>query len=183
MNVSRILKATEVATIAHHGQVRKFGGDPYITHPLRVAQSVYQFQRQLPKEANVEDVVIAALLHDTLEDTTLSEDRIQKLFGDNVLRLVKEVTSIKSEMDKFAGKTEYLVDKMQHMSADALFLKMLDRLDNVTSLAFQFCQDPKYPAFAKTTFEATRVILKSVQFPAEYHYLKNLIMASLPYDR
>lgn len=181
MDVWRILKATEVATIAHRGQVRKFGGDPYITHPLRVAQTVHVFQSMLPKGANVEDVMIAALLHDALEDTTLSEDRIQMLFGDNVLRLVKEVTSIKSDMDKFAGKTEYLVDKMQHMSADALFLKMLDRLDNVTSLEkeFGFCQDPEFATFVKKTFDATRVILESVQFPASYQPLKQLIASKI----
>lgn len=170
MNVLRILQAVEVATSAHHGQVRKFTDEPYINHPVRVAQAVIKRQLLLPATANVEDVVIAALFHDTLEDTKLPEDKIKTEFGENVLRLVKEVTSIPQDMAKFAGKTEYLIDKMNRMSKDALFLKLMDRDDNVASCAraVHLADDPDFRAFAKKTGAATLLILAATEIPDEY---------------
>lgn len=87
-------KAKLFADKAHTavGQKRKYTGDPYIIHPIAVAELVATV-------TDDESVIAAALLHDTLEDTKTTEDDIRKAFGEDVLQLVKEVTDISKPTD------------------------------------------------------------------------------------
>lgn len=121
--------AARFAASAHSGQTRA-GGLPYISHPVRVANIVKKYKNSKELDA----LLSAAFLHDTVEDTDTTEEQLQKMFGDLVASLVKELTSDKEEIDK-VGKQQYLSNKMNNMSSWALVIKLADRLDNVHDIA------------------------------------------------
>jgi len=121
--------ALVTATRAHSGQFRR-GGAPYISHPARVAQHV---QRVKGDSHKADDLIAAAYLHDTLEDTDMTEKQILDQFGPNVLNLVFELTSDEEELKRL-GKTAYLQKKFSGISSWALVIKLSDRLDNVSDL-------------------------------------------------
>lgn len=122
-------EALQFATKAHAGQTRS-GGEPYITHPMRVADSIKQYK----KSHNLDALINAALLHDTLEDTDTTHEALQDLFGGLTASLVKELTSDPEQIKKM-GKANYLAHKMAAMSSYALVIKLADRLDNVRDIA------------------------------------------------
>lgn len=118
------------ATQAHAGQTRS-GGDPYIGHPVRVAHIVKQYKQS----HNIDELIAAAYLHDTIEDTDTTHEALHDLFGGLVASLVLELTSDLEEIKKL-GKKEYLAKKMAHdMSSYGLVIKLADRLDNVQDIA------------------------------------------------
>ncbi len=118
-----ISKAIEFAKAAHNGQIRKFTNEPYITHPLRVSDKIKTLTQN-------NTLTIAAILHDTLEDTQATENQIENLFGEQIKNLVIELTSNKEKI-KQTNKQNYLANKMKNsMSKEALIIKLADRLDN-----------------------------------------------------
>jgi len=118
-----VFKAKEFATKKHEGQKRKFNGKPYITHPQAVADLVKKFGGNHEMQA-------AAFLHDTLEDTDTTEEELRQEFGDVVTDYVMELTN--PPISDKSQKGKILVDKMNKMSAGALFIKLVDRLNNVS---------------------------------------------------
>lgn len=112
----------------HAGQTRS-DGSPYLNHPERVAVAVSRFA----DTHDLDSLISAALLHDTIEDTDTTEEDLKRLFGGLVASIVKELTSDKDEIAK-VGKTEYLSKKMAAMSSFALIVKLADRLDNVSDI-------------------------------------------------
>jgi guanosine-3',5'-bis(diphosphate) 3'-pyrophosphohydrolase len=126
-----VRQALQFATDAHSGQKRS-GGEPYIGHPVRVAQTI---EKHKSKSKNLDALVAAAYLHDTIEDTGTTHEDLEKMFGALVASLVQELTSDKEQIAKM-GKSEYLAKKMAHdMSSYALVIKLADRLDNVQDIA------------------------------------------------
>ncbi len=121
------LKAIIFATEKHEGQMRKGSGLPYITHPLTVANIVSSFK----KSKNLDQLVAAAILHDTLEDTDTSFAEIAKTFTPMIASLVLELTSDKEQI-ALVGKAEYMKKKWVGMSSYALTLKLADRLHNIS---------------------------------------------------
>ncbi len=121
-------EALQYATQAHAGQTRS-GGDPYITHPMRVADHIKQYKQS----HNLDALISAAYLHDTLEDTDTTHEALHDLFGGLVASLVKELTSDPEQIKKM-GKAQYLAHKMAAMSSYALVIKLADRLDNVKDI-------------------------------------------------
>ncbi|MBT8064030.1 MAG: bifunctional (p)ppGpp synthetase/guanosine-3',5'-bis(diphosphate) 3'-pyrophosphohydrolase [Xanthomonadales bacterium] len=128
--VALILKAYEVAEAAHRGQTRKTG-EPYIFHPVAVAQILANMRMD-------HDSIAAAILHDTIEDTPLSWDDIQEQFGPEIANLVEGVT----KLDKMKFRTRIEADAesfrklMLAMSRDlrVIFIKLADRLHNMRTL-------------------------------------------------
>jgi (p)ppGpp synthase/HD superfamily hydrolase len=114
------------ATQKHEGQVRKLSKDPYIVHPINVANILKALNEK-------DDVVKAAYLHDTIEDTNTTFEEINEKFGKKVADLVQELTSNRSAI-KEEGKAQYLAKKMNNMSAEALTIKFADRFDNISDL-------------------------------------------------
>lgn len=135
-------KALKFASKAHRKQSRS-DGKAYITHPYEVASIVKQFKQS----NNIDDLVAAAYLHDTLEDTNATMADLTKMFGGLVASMVKELTSDKDVIDK-KGKTDYLKDKMANMSSWSLVVKLADRLHNVSDLSTAKSEDwaKKYKA-------------------------------------
>lgn len=110
--------AQEIATEAHKGQFRKFTekGQPYIIHPERVAQNVPEEYRP------------AAWLHDVLEDTSVSEERLRTIFPKEVVDVVVILTHRKKEENYF----EYIMRIAQ--DPKAITIKLADLRDNLNSL-------------------------------------------------
>jgi (p)ppGpp synthase/HD superfamily hydrolase len=124
----RLLLAFQFAERAHRGQVRKYTGEPYISHPIEVAQLVASV---LPDE----DAVIAALLHDTVEDCGVTLEQIRKPFGDVAAQFVHEVTDI-SRKEHGNRNTRKALDR-QHLSlasGPGKTVKLADLISNTQSI-------------------------------------------------
>lgn len=122
------MRALRFATIKHKDQIR-FDGSPYINHPIRVSNNVRRFKKSKMKS----ELVAAAYLHDTLEDTDTTYEELIRIFGVSCASLVLEVTS-NQELKQLVGKTKYLEILMKNMSSYALVIKLCDRLDNIRDL-------------------------------------------------
>ena len=85
-------RALEFATAAHHGQERKYGAGPYITHPIEVAEIVGTV-------TDDEITIAAAFLHDVVEDCDVSEQQIRDAFGADVAAVVRFVTGLATKAD------------------------------------------------------------------------------------
>ncbi|NUS71916.1 MAG: bifunctional (p)ppGpp synthetase/guanosine-3',5'-bis(diphosphate) 3'-pyrophosphohydrolase [Corynebacteriales bacterium] len=127
-NPSLIRHAYRVADQAHSGQMRK-SGEPYITHPLAVATIL----AQLGLDATT---LTAALLHDTVEDTTYTLEQLRNDFGDEVAHLVDGVTKL--EKVHFGGIAEAETTRKMILAAArdvrVLLIKLADRLHNMRTL-------------------------------------------------
>ncbi|HEX8368716.1 MAG TPA: HD domain-containing protein [Pyrinomonadaceae bacterium] len=127
-DLSKLLQAASFAAKRHSNQKRKGAdGEPYINHPLEVANL-------LASVGNVEDydVLIAALLHDTVEDTGTTGEEITGLFGANVCGMVLEVTDDKS-LPKAARK-QMQIEHAPHLSSGAKLVKLGDKISNITDI-------------------------------------------------
>lgn len=128
-----ILKAIKYASSKHKNEKRKVSGDPYIVHPFLVAELI----RKYKKSKHMEELIVAAILHDVLENTNTNFIEIATLFSPMVASLVFELTSDKNEIKKLKeqygdqAKNEYLKRKMLGMSSYALVIKLCDRLANI----------------------------------------------------
>lgn len=120
-----IYKAMKFAEVKHTGQRRKGSGADYITHPLAVSYLVASFKRS----KHLDEIICAAILHDTLEDTDATFVELAMQFTPLVASLVQELTTDKEECKK-QGKVEYLKKKMVGISNYGLVLKLCDRLHN-----------------------------------------------------
>ena len=125
---ARLLHAAVFAARHHSQQKRKGNGEPYISHPLQVAH-------QLAEVGGVTDVELlcAAILHDTVEDTDVTPDDVAREFGPAVAALVAEVTDDKS-LPKDERK-RLQIEHMPHRTPRAQMLKIADKTCNVRDLA------------------------------------------------
>jgi (p)ppGpp synthase/HD superfamily hydrolase len=123
-------KALEFAIKMHKGQKRKGTNMPYYRHPISVAENI----EEIKKSKNLELLMTAALLHDTVEDCPgVTIQQIAEKFGYYVAALVDELTSDKKQIEKI-GKTEYLKQKMEKLSSYGLVIKLADRRHNVEDM-------------------------------------------------
>lgn len=120
--------ALNFAQVAHKNQKRKYTNEPYVTHCISVANLVSEYDSS-------EHVVQAALLHDTVEDTDVTNDRIKLIFGERVAELVKELTDVSKPSDG-NRKVRKEIDR-QHLaksSSEAATIKLADLIDNTNSI-------------------------------------------------
>jgi len=116
------------ATKAHEGQVRKYTNDPYIVHPIAVADLV---ERHGGSEAQI----AAALLHDVVEDTTVTLDIVEATFGTEIADLVYWLTdSSKPEDGNRATRKAIDAKRLSRAPAEAQFVKVADLIDNTRSI-------------------------------------------------
>ena len=126
--MSLLLKAALFAAEKHSGQRRKNeAATPYINHPIEVAE-------YLSRVGGIEDeaILVAALLHDTIEDTDTGEDEIETLFGGDVLKLVLECTDDK-RLEKSERKRLQIVNAPKK-SPGAKQIKIADKSCNLRSI-------------------------------------------------
>ena len=126
-------KAVEYANAKHKYQKRK-DGSPYIIHPLAVAQVVAEIGLDM-------DAILAALLHDCIEDTDASHEDIEKLFGTTVAELVEGVTKLTRTdfTTSEQAQMESLRKMFMAMSKDirVVLIKIADRLHNMRTMQYQ----------------------------------------------
>src|SRR5215469_3717172 len=144
-DIRLLQRAYETAARWHSGQYRK-SGDPYITHPLAVAT-------QLADLGMDTTTLVAALLHDTVEDTDYTLEEIRADFGDEVALLVDGVTKLDKVKLGDAAKAETIRKMVVAMAKDprVLVIKLADRLHNMRTLTF--LPRPKQEQKAKETLE------------------------------
>ncbi len=138
-NLDRIRYAYYIAEHAHSGQSRS-SGEPYIMHPLAVAAILTDLHMD-------DDTLVAALLHDTLEDTELTAEEIEEVFGAEVRELVEGVTKLKfmpqqelTDRQRRVAETHRTAETLRKMllamakDFRVMVIKLADRLHNMQTL-------------------------------------------------
>ena len=132
-DLSRIRTAFDYAENAHHNQLRK-DGSPYVTHPLAAAEICAEMGLD-------EEAIIAALLHDTIEDTGVTHEDVAKLFGNTVADIVEGVTKLSRV--QYTSKEEEQMENLRKMllamakDIRVIIIKMADRLHNMRTMEYQ----------------------------------------------
>jgi len=129
-DAARVMRAYTMAEQAHHGQVRDEGA-PYIEHPLRVALIT-------ASELGLcdADLICAALLHDVVEDTSVTLSKVSETCGERVAHFVGLLTKEKfDDPEQKRAATRAYLNRIAEDSPEVLALKLADRLDNLRSVA------------------------------------------------
>ena len=133
LDTKRLFAAFQYADNAHSGQLRK-DGSPFVTHPLAVAEIVAELELDT-------DSIIAALLHDCIEDTGATHEDVAKLFGPTVAALVEGVTKLTrvTYTSKEEEQMENLRKMLMAMAKDirVILIKICDRLHNMRTMNYQ----------------------------------------------
>ena len=133
VDLGRVRAAFEVADRAHSGQRRK-AGTPYVTHCVAAAQICAEMGLD-------EDSVVAALLHDCIEDTSLSHDDIARQFGTGVADIVEGVTKLTRV--QFTSREDEQMENLRKMlmamakDIRVILIKIADRLHNMRTMEYQ----------------------------------------------
>lgn len=145
METSLTESALAFARERHAGQVRKDGRSPYVVHPTRVGEILRTHG------VRDEELLAAAVLHDTVEDTATSLDEIRARFGDRVARIVDAVTRRPDQTRRD------FTAQMETAPAEAVLVKLADRLDNLDDWQGM---DPSYlPTYALEAVDIVRAAL------------------------
>ena len=122
-----IERAMRVSIAAHEGQLRKgTEGVPYVVHPMHVAFMLARWGFE-------EDVIVAGLLHDVVEDCEAwTNERIEQEFGMHVASIVSQLTEDKTL--SWEERKRWAVEHVPHMSPEAASVKAIDKLHNMQSL-------------------------------------------------
>ena len=141
------LHATEFAARAHAGQVRKYTGHPYIWHPINVAVKLAAY-------TNDQEMIAAALLHDTVEDCDVTHDDIKSRFGPRVSQLVYELTNVAKKEDGNRA-ARMAIDRafMAKASPEAKTIRLADIYDNLKDIT------QADPGFARIYMKEKRLMM------------------------
>ncbi len=129
---AKVVDALRLSQDAHSNQLRK-SGDPFITHPLEVAKILTSIKLDA-------DSIVAGLLHDTLEDTNLNIEEINKKFGNEIVELVEGLTkinkySLRVKNQKFGENYKKLI-LATTKDLRVILVKLADRLHNMRTIHF-----------------------------------------------
>ena len=128
-----LLNKAYVYAMTAHGKQFRASGDPYFAHPLEVAAILTELKLDVP-------TIVTALLHDTIEDTLVTYEDVQKNFGDEIAGLVDGVTKL-SQLEVFSERTKQAENFRKLMLAitgdiRVLLVKLADRLHNMRTLGY-----------------------------------------------
>ncbi len=146
-NISVIRKAWEFCVSHHAGQTRA-SGEPYIVHPLEVAEVLAEMKLDAT-------AIAAALLHDAVEDTPATSEEIDQRFGDQVAHIVEGVTKI--DKIQFANREDRQAENVRKMllamvsDVRVVLIKLADRLHNMRTL--EHLQPDRQEAIARETLD------------------------------
>ena len=171
------LRAYNYSAVAHEGQFRK-GGAPYITHPLAVAEILASWHLDA-------QTLIAALLHDVVEDTGISSEDIANEFGKPVAQLVDGVTKLDKIQfeDKAQAQAENFRKMLLAMARDVrvILIKLADRLHNMRTL--EAMQPEKVSRIAQETLEIYAPIANRLGLNKVYQELEDIAFVHLHPNR
>ena len=125
-------RAIIFAVKAHHNTERRGKGFPYIVHPMEAVEIVATITPD-------QELLAAAALHDTIEDTDVTVEQIRTLFGNRIAELVHaesdQFTEGVSEEDSWHDRKQAAIDRLTHASHDAKIVAMGDKLSNMRAIA------------------------------------------------
>ena len=132
LNTSVLDRAILFAVKAHSGTERRGKGYPYIVHPLEAVEIVATMTKD-------QELLAAAVLHDTVEDTDVTVDQIRAEFGDRVAALVDaesdEMPTGVSEEDSWHARKQAAIDRLAKASREAKIVALGDKLSNMRAIA------------------------------------------------
>lgn len=130
-------RAIVFAVRAHAGTERRGKGFPYIVHPMEAVEIVATMTRD-------QELLAAAVLHDTVEDTDVTIGQIQAEFGDRVAALVASESDIMQEgvskADSWHVRKQAAIDRLTHASYDAKIVALGDKLSNMRAIARDYAE-------------------------------------------
>ena len=109
----------------YHGSQKRLSGEPYYSHPLAVAELV-------TPHCFKTDILVTSILHDTIEDTDLTKDRIEYIFDANIASKVDDLTRVK--IDRKISSAEMLELLWLQKKKELLLVKFFDRLHNIQTI-------------------------------------------------
>jgi len=186
--VELLKQAYQVARDAHEGQMRT-SGEPYITHPVAVARILADMRLD-------HETLMAALLHDTIEDTPVTKDELAELFSESIAELVEGVSKLDKLKfrDKKEAQAENFRKMMMAMTQDirVILIKLADRTHNMRTLGA--LRPDKRRRIARETLEiyapiANRLGIHNIKieledlgfqayYPMRYRVLKEVVKAA-----
>lgn len=132
LNTELLDRAIIFAVQAHAGTERRGKGYPYIVHPLEAVEIVATMTKD-------QELLAAAALHDTVEDTDVTLEQIQELFGSRIAALVAdesdEMPAGISEEESWHARKQAAIDRLSRASHDAKIVAMGDKLSNMRAIA------------------------------------------------
>lgn len=129
-----IEKADQLAVRAHEGQTRKESGAPYIMHPRAVAET-------LKTHGFRDEVIAAALVHDTVEDTSVTVEDVRRELGEEVARLVEPVTH--DDSLSWEEKKQKYIDTVRAASDEVKAISVADKIHNAQSFISGYAEQGK----------------------------------------
>ena len=130
-------RAIVFAVRAHAGTERRGKGFPYIVHPMEAVEIVATMTRD-------QELLAAAVLHDTVEDTDTTVEQIRTEFGDRIASLVASESDIVvdgvSEEDSWHARKQAAIDRLSHASRDAKIVALGDKLSNMRAIARDYAK-------------------------------------------
>ena len=119
--------AIEVAMKAHHKQLRKGTSIPYVTHPLAVGI-------MLAKIGCSDEVIVAGILHDTVEDTDITLDYIRDTFGNQVVKIVEGASEPEKTLP-WKDRKKHTIEFLKTAPLEVRLVACADKLHNINSIA------------------------------------------------
>ena len=172
-----LLNRAYVFAMKAHGSQKRASGDPYFSHPLEVAAILTEFK--------VDDAtIVAAMLHDTIEDTTVTREDVDKAFGEEIGGLVDGLTKL-GKLDfvtRHAQQAENFRKLLLAIADDArvLLVKLADRLHNMRTL--QFMPEAKRARIAEDTLDIYAPLAGRMGMQSMRNELEDLAFRSLMPD-
>lgn len=137
LDTSLLDRALVFAVRAHAGTERRGKGFPYIVHPLEAVEIVATMTRD-------QELLAAAALHDTVEDTDVTVEQIRAEFGERIASLVASESDIVlsgvSEEDSWHARKQAAIDRLARASRDAKMVALGDKLSNLRAIARDYAE-------------------------------------------
>ncbi|MFU7502940.1 MAG: HD domain-containing protein [Candidatus Tisiphia sp.] len=175
VDIREIIKSIYYAKKYHGSQMRQ-SGEPCYSHPIEVAYMFASYTAQAVHQLFNTNMIVTSLLHDTIEDTTLTEEMITQIFGSLIASQVEALTRIKP-YGKISSK-EILDLLVQQEKYDVALIKIFDRIHNLQTLGAK--SPEKALKIVKETIGYFITLCIRLEIPTAEQQLVNLCYKNLP---